>query len=542
MTATTAAPEIPGLTFVRPLGSGGYADVYLYLQARPRRQVAVKVLSEDVTSEAARAQFSAEADAMAALAGHPNIVQVFSTDVTADGRPYLVMEYYPAPNLAVRAKTERLDVAEVLRIGVQIAGAVETAHRAGILHRDIKPANVLTSRFLAPGLTDFGIATTGAGEDSDVGGMSVPWSPPEVIFSSAPAGRSADVYSLGATIWHLLAGHSPFEVPGGDNSSSALAHRILSQPAPRTGREDVPSSLERVLGRAMAKDPASRPATALELARMLQGVESDQGWARTELVVMDDSPAHESGGVTAIEAGNDRTQDRGGLAGEAPPTRRRAIVADGQGGVAGPLRSVSRSPVPRSPAPLLDPMPHCSPALAGAESPARPSVPAAPPTVRRPAVVAPSAEETTPRQTEPASRRKFVVAGAGVLAVALAVGGALALAGGGGGRPTTRGSAAASSLGAGPQDALAAQAQDPGTPRVTWTRVDTGHVKFAWTYDSPLPGDQYRWEVVGQAPTVTSVPVAIVADPVGSQRCVQVQVGRKDGSAASGLSDPVCGG
>src|SRR5215831_5089361 len=262
----------------------------------PRRKVAVKVLNEPGQTAAARRQFTAEANAMAGLADHPNIVQVFHAATTDDGRPYLVMQYYPQANLSVRARREHFSVAEVLRIGIQIGSAVETAHRNGILHRDIKPHNILTGQFNAPALTDFGIATTkGADPGGGPEGVSVPWSPPEVLYSSSNGDERSDVYSLGATLWHLLAGRSPFEQPGGDNTTLALMRRIQSDPPPRTQRADVPDSLERLLRQAMAKDPAARPQTALELVRALQAVELEQRLPRTEVVLADDDHAPPGG-------------------------------------------------------------------------------------------------------------------------------------------------------------------------------------------------------------------------------------------------------
>ncbi len=156
-----SAPKIPGLVFVQPLGSGGYADVFLYEQQSPRMPVAVKVLKAEGLTDTLRRQFVEEADTMAALGDHPYIVQVFRSGTSDDGRPYLVMKYYPPPNLAMRARADRFSVEEVLRTGIQLASAVETAHRARITHRDIKPANVLVSAYGAPGLTDFGIAGRG---------------------------------------------------------------------------------------------------------------------------------------------------------------------------------------------------------------------------------------------------------------------------------------------------------------------------------------------------------------------------------------------
>jgi len=256
----TDAPRLPGMSFVKELGQGGFAEVFLYEQLQPRMRVAVKVMLLEGISDAARERFAAEANAMAELADHPYIVQVFRSDVTEDGRPFMVMKYYPQRNLAVRARAERIPVPEVLQIGVRIASAVETAHRAGILHRDIKPANILTSQYGDPGLTDFGIATTvGAHASSESDGMSVPWSPPEVLFGKSPGDRLSDVYALGATMWHLLVGRSPFEEPEGDNTTLALMRRIKEEPPPRTGRPDVPPHSSGCSPKRWLRAPGDRP-------------------------------------------------------------------------------------------------------------------------------------------------------------------------------------------------------------------------------------------------------------------------------------------
>jgi serine/threonine protein kinase len=279
-------PKIEGLSFIGHLGTGGYSDVYLYEQRRPRMRVAVKVLNDARLSDSELAQFAAEAETMAELADHPYIVQVFSTGSTQDGRPYLVMKYYPPPNLGKRAATERLTVAEVLRTGIQISSAVEAAHRAGILHRDIKPANILVSQYGEPGLADFGIAgkTTDSSGEEDLG-VSIPWSPPEVLSGASNGSVASDVYSLAATLWHLLAGRSPHEAPGGDNSPRALMGRILRSAPPATGRADAPASLDRLLQQSMSKNPQMRPGSALEFARLLQGIEQELRYARTPIVV-----------------------------------------------------------------------------------------------------------------------------------------------------------------------------------------------------------------------------------------------------------------
>lgn len=282
-----APPELPGFEYVRLLGSGGYADVFLYHQQMPSRPVAIKVLLTEAFGQEDRNRFFAEANAMASVSTHPYIVSVFHAEVAASGHPYLVMEYYPRENFSVRARAEQIPVSEVLRVGVQVASAVETAHRAGVLHRDIKPANILTSEYDRPGLTDFGIATA-VGDGTEAEGMSIPWSPPEVINGSAPGDATADVYSLTATLHTLLSGRSPFEVPGGSNRTFDLIPRIEAGGPQPTGRREVPESLERLLRHGMSKVASDRPASPLELARMLQAVEVEQGWAATQIEVAQD--------------------------------------------------------------------------------------------------------------------------------------------------------------------------------------------------------------------------------------------------------------
>ena len=395
-------PKIPGLVFVQPLGSGGYADVFLYEQQSPRMPVAVKVLKAEGLTDTLREQFVEEADTMAALGDHPYIVQVFRAGTSDDGRPYLVMKYYPPPNLAMRARAERFSVEEVLRTGIQLASAVETAHRAHITHRDIKPANVLVSAYGAPGLTDFGIAGRGARdgetppEATDDVGVSVPWAPPEVLYGQSNGDERADVYSLAATLWQLLVGRSPFEVPGGDNSAYALMPRIRSTPPPSTGRPDVPAGLERLLAQAMAKDPARRPATALELARALQSVEQDQRLARTPIVVLDEQGhttlvSQTQGSPTGLATDDDRTRVKAPQtvhAQPAAPPRRPAPE--------GPTTDVDDETRRRGPEPAgrHSPSPMPSPPLSPVEAPS--AHPGDAGSVRSRVTTEPTTSHTTP--------------------------------------------------------------------------------------------------------------------------------------------------
>jgi serine/threonine protein kinase len=263
------------------LGSGGFADVFLFEQNMPRRQVAVKVMLPEVVNEQVRRMFQVEADLMAKLSAHPSILTVYEAGVSSDGRPYLVMELCSS-SLGQRYRSEPLPVAEVLRIGVKIAGALHTAHQQGILHRDVKPSNILLTAYGAPVLSDFGISASTRGNAAvDAVGLSIPWSAPEVISEATQGTVASEVWALSATLYSLLAGRSPFEQPGGGSLPGDLARRIAKAKLPPIGRSDVPVSLERILARGLAKDPAQRPGSALELLRELQTVETELGLSQT---------------------------------------------------------------------------------------------------------------------------------------------------------------------------------------------------------------------------------------------------------------------
>ncbi len=290
------APRIPGLTYIQHIGQGGFADVFLYEQEWPRQRVAVKVVRPDVPlTEREKTMFTAEANSMARLADHPYIVSVITAGTTSPqegSRPYLVMRYCPPPDLGQRVQVQPMSVSEAVATGIKLASAIETAHRSGILHRDIKPSNVLVTTYSEPALTDFGIAGGMHDVDADADvRISYPWSPPELLDGRSNGSIASDVYSLGATIWNLLVGRSPFSIPSGDNSSRALTARILHSTPPRTQRPDVPPALDLLLQQCLAKEPDHRPASAMELARGLQRIETQAGFPRTMISVETDLPA-----------------------------------------------------------------------------------------------------------------------------------------------------------------------------------------------------------------------------------------------------------
>ena len=313
-------PILPGFSYIHVLGSGGFADVFLYEQNMPRRQVAVKVMLAEVVNDQVRQMFQAEANLMAQLSSHPSILTVYQASVSSDGRPYLVMEMCSS-SLSQRYRAERLPVAEVLRIAIKIGSAIETAHRAGVLHRDIKPSNILLTAYGHPVLSDFGIAATLSESDSQQAvGMSIPWSAPEVLMDETAGTFASEVWAFAATVYSLLAGRSPFEVPGESNTSVDLISRINRAKAQPIGRPDVPASLERTLAKAMSKSTKNRPASVIELVRELQSIETELGVAQTPVEVAMDEWA-----LATVADLEDRTRVRGVAGGAATvsPNRRR---------------------------------------------------------------------------------------------------------------------------------------------------------------------------------------------------------------------------
>ncbi|MCT9819245.1 serine/threonine protein kinase [Microbacterium sp. W1N] len=532
------APALPGFTFLDVLGSGGFADVYLYEQHLPRRKVAVKVLLPEKLSGSMLDQFTAEANVMALLSTHPAIATIYQAGVSDDQRPYLAMEYCPKPNLQVRSRQSALPISEALRVGIQVAAAVETAHRAGILHRDIKPANILVTEYNRPALTDFGIATTADDADPSTG-MSIPWSPPE-SFADAPVYTArSDVYALGATLYTLLAGRSPFEVPGGRNGGADLIQRIESTPLVRLDRADAPESLQIVLDRAMSKRAADRYDSAVAFARALQKVQIELAHSVTPIDILDDAPdaedeADEDGELTRVrgivsiephtnpEAG--RTRDREAFAPTAaaaftppPPVDDDTLLRAGD---------ATRSAAVISPVATADDAeatilrPSVAATTAARTAPAAPA--AAPP------AVTPPASETAPAVPAGPRSKKGLWIGVGIAAAAVLV---------------VAGVVGASLLAppapptASPEPTSEVTPQDPSAgfvpaPADLTGTVTGAEVTFTWTNPDPQDGDGYVWypytltaEGAGQLVSETSV--TLPADPSGTT-CISVSLRRAD--------------
>lgn len=318
-------PEIEGLTWVRALGSGGFADVHLYRQFLPARDVAVKVV-RDPTESGSVDEMHREADATAAVAGHPAVIELHGAGTTADGRPYLIMEYCPVADIGEQARARPMAVDRTLDLIIRVCGGVEALHRAGLVHRDIKPSNIMLDAYGRPVLADFGVAAPiGELEPGRLDGFSVLWAPPEQQDARTHAHPTQDVWALAATTWTLLTGRSPFEDPLGDNGALAVAHRVRSGRLRGLGRPDAPAQLEGVLRAAMTLDPLERTGSALRLGEDLQGIQRIMGRPVTAMSIEPGGLAAEPVLPATDESGAAvKTRQRGSRPSAPAGTRRRA--------------------------------------------------------------------------------------------------------------------------------------------------------------------------------------------------------------------------
>lgn len=309
--------EVPGVEDLTPVGRGGFATVYEGWQPDFHRHVAVKVLNASAADSDVAARFRREVMAMGALSDHPNVVPVYDAGIV-DDRPYLVMPRLADESLDDELRRGPLPSADVVRLGIAMAAALEAAHRVGLLHRDVKPANVLRTAYGEPKLADFGIARfTDATATQGQLSATVAYAAPEVLSGGQATARS-DVYSLGATMHAALRGAAPFEPRAGE-VPVAMAVRILADPPPPLPA-DVPADLAGVVARAMAKAPDDRYPTADALREALVALgeraavtPADPTVARQTIVVAPPPPTSPAPTpVAAAGAGAARTDRRRG--------------------------------------------------------------------------------------------------------------------------------------------------------------------------------------------------------------------------------------
>ena len=264
-----------------PLGAGGMGEVYRARDVRLDRTVAIKLLPSELVSQPGPrvARFRHEARVIARIT-HPNICTLL--DVGEDGSAiFLVMEYVDGATLAQRLEDGPLPVPVALRTAVQIADALDHAHRHGVVHRDLKPSNIMLTRDSVK-LLDFGLAklkerdaeaptdaTTSALTDAGIIVGTVPYMAPEQIEGHEVDART-DIFSFGVVLYEMVCGRRPF---AGDSRASLMAAIVAAEPQalsllqPRT-----PASLERLILRCLAKDPDDRWQTARDLTAELRWI------------------------------------------------------------------------------------------------------------------------------------------------------------------------------------------------------------------------------------------------------------------------------
>ncbi|TJZ75821.1 protein kinase [Rhodococcus oryzae] len=311
--SVTSELAAAGFTDATEIGCGGFGVVYRCTEATLDRTVAVKVLTADLDEEN-RTRFVREQRAMGRLTGHPNIVNVLQVGTTASGLPFIVMPYHPQRSLDVRIRDHGpLSLEQALQLGVKLAGAVESAHRLGILHRDIKPANVILTDYGESALSDFGIAHIPDGFETTTGTFTATpaFTAPEVL-GGGPPSASADVYALGATVFCALTGHAAFERHTGEQVVAQFV-RITSQPVPDLRELRIPDDVAAAIEHAMSADPDSRP-TAAQLGDALREIQFRHGLPVDEMALQS---------VADPKGGDRRPSTGGGLPPTGPSTRGR---------------------------------------------------------------------------------------------------------------------------------------------------------------------------------------------------------------------------
>jgi serine/threonine-protein kinase len=246
-------------------------EIFLATDTTLGRAVAVKVLAEGYAQDASvRERFTREALAVARLSGNPNIVTIYDVGEHRE-RPFIVMEYLPGGSLEQKIRAEGAQTPrQSLEWLEQAANALDAAHREGVVHRDVKPANLLLDRYGHVHVADFGIASAaGLGSLTQTGTVlgTASYLSPEQAQGERTTPAS-DLYSLGVVAFELLTGRRPFE--GDSVAAEAAAHVTGVVPPVRELNPALPSELDAVFAKALAKDPAYRFGSAAEFVAALR--------------------------------------------------------------------------------------------------------------------------------------------------------------------------------------------------------------------------------------------------------------------------------
>lgn len=251
------------LLLEEPIGSGGTASVYRALDLTLDREVAVKMLKEEIAARPGHVKMFLKEARSAASVNHPNVVPIYSCG-EAEGRPYLVMQFMAGLSLdrALQSSPGGLPLEEAVRVAVEAARGLEAAHKHGIIHHDVKPGNILVDADGKVRIGDFGLAEALRGDSAEEGGDDARWITPYYVSCervlTGKEDHRGDIYSFGATVYHLLSGCPPFE--GKDSREIAWARTKGTLPiAPNEIRPDIPGALSDYVLRLLAPDPGERP-------------------------------------------------------------------------------------------------------------------------------------------------------------------------------------------------------------------------------------------------------------------------------------------
>jgi serine/threonine-protein kinase len=267
-------PEKIGIYEIKSeLGRGGMATVYRAYDPRFEREVAVKVLPQELlhSDPQFRLRFEREAKIIAQLE-HAAIVPIYDVG-EADGQPYFVMRYMSGGSLSERIKAGVFSMDEAIQILGAIAPALDEAHSKGIVHRDIKPSNILFDKHGNPYVSDFGIAKLSQAQASSVTGSAIIGTPaymaPEQAQGMVVDGR-ADIYALGIILFEVLTGKQPYEA----DTPMAVAIKHITDPVPhiRQTNPKLPEGMETIIQQAMAKNKNDRFPSAIEMTNALREV------------------------------------------------------------------------------------------------------------------------------------------------------------------------------------------------------------------------------------------------------------------------------
>ncbi len=282
------APHIPGCRDLSLIGERVARSLFSATSERVGRPVTVTVyppLSEGRT----RNGFDRAATTAQRLGAHPSVVTIHEWGHAVDGRPWLVTEPQPAESVDTLLTMDGpLAVERALQVGVLLAGALETAHRAGIVHGDLSPARLVFGPNGEPLLAETGLAEFAV--FPGLGALNNPvryHAPPEVL-ERTDISPATDVYSLATTVYALLAGRAPQQKPAEvTDSNASLLLRILQMAMPTIDRPDLPAGLEDALRGPLSANPGKRPQQAIDVAWLLQDVQRRAGYAVTEPIVLD---------------------------------------------------------------------------------------------------------------------------------------------------------------------------------------------------------------------------------------------------------------